>query len=179
MCPRGSSPERVQKAPVHNGAQHRLGEPYGTLILALSITCMKAMNISVAMLHGENNPTLTRDTLFTMVMIILNGMMGLSLLLGGRRFREQQYNLQGANTYLGVIIPLVGAEPDPARLYPDHPGSDAGLRAADHSGSDRSPPRYHAGYAPRLLLVCMMSAYVCRNSMHFYLDMRREKEQKQ
>src|SRR6201995_614056 len=58
------------------------------------------------MLHGANNPSLARDTLFAVVMIILNGMVGLSLLVGGWRHREQQYNLQGANAYLGVIIPL-------------------------------------------------------------------------
>ena len=52
------------------------------------------------MLHGANNPTLARDTLFAVVMIILNGMVGLSLLLGAWRHREQQYNLQGANAYL-------------------------------------------------------------------------------
>jgi Ca2+:H+ antiporter len=85
----------------------RLGEPYGTLILTLSITFIEVMSISAVMAHGGNNPTLTRDTLLAVVMIILNGMVGLSLLLGGWRHREQQYNLQGANAYLGVIIPLV------------------------------------------------------------------------
>jgi Ca2+:H+ antiporter len=49
------------------------------------------------MLHGENNPTLARDTFFAVVMIILNGMVGLSLLVGGLIQREQHYNLQGAN----------------------------------------------------------------------------------
>jgi len=44
--------------------------------------------------------------MFAVAMIILNGMVGLSLLVGGWRHREQQYNLQGANAYLGVIIPL-------------------------------------------------------------------------
>jgi hypothetical protein len=58
------------------------------------------------MLHGENNPTLVRDTLFAIVMIILGGMIGGSLLLGGWRNMEQHYNLQSANAYLGVIIPL-------------------------------------------------------------------------
>jgi Ca2+:H+ antiporter len=85
----------------------RLGEPYGTLLLTLSITFIEVMSISAIMLHGENNPTLTRDTLFAVVMIVLNGMAGLSLLLGSWRHREQHYNLQGANAYLGVIIPLV------------------------------------------------------------------------
>jgi Ca2+:H+ antiporter len=85
----------------------RLGEPYGTLILTLSITFIEVMSISAIMAHGENNPTLTRDTLLAIVMIILNGMVGLSLLLGGWRHSEQHYNLQGANAYLGVIIPLI------------------------------------------------------------------------
>lgn len=84
----------------------RLGEPYGTLILTLCITSIEVVSITAIMLHGANNPTLARDTLFAVTMIVLNGMVGLSLLLGGWRYREQYYNLQGANTYLGVIIPL-------------------------------------------------------------------------
>jgi Ca2+:H+ antiporter len=84
----------------------RLGEPYGTLILTLCITSIEVVSITAIMLHGANNPTLARDTLFAVTMIVLNGMVGLSLLLGGWRYREQYYNLQGANTYLGVIIPM-------------------------------------------------------------------------
>jgi len=84
----------------------RLREPYGTLILTLAITSIEVMAISAVMIHGENNPTLARDTLFAVVMIILNGMVGLSLLLGAWRRPEQQHNLQGANAYLGVIVPL-------------------------------------------------------------------------
>jgi Ca2+:H+ antiporter len=84
----------------------RLGEPYGTLILTLAVTSIEVMAIAAVMLHGENNPTLARDTLFAVVMIILNGMVGLSLLLGALRRPEQYHNMQGANTYLGVIVPL-------------------------------------------------------------------------
>jgi Ca2+:H+ antiporter len=84
----------------------RLGEPYGTLILTLSVTSIEVMSISAVMIHGENNPTLVRDTLFSVVMIILNGMVGVSLLVGGWRHREQHYNLLGANAYLGLILPL-------------------------------------------------------------------------
>jgi len=84
----------------------RLGEPYGTLILTLAVTAIEVISISTIMLHGENNPTLARDTVFAVVMIILNGMVGLSLLAGGWRHREQRYNFQGANAYLSVIIPL-------------------------------------------------------------------------
>ena len=84
----------------------RLGEPYGTLILTLSVTCIEVAMISALMLNGDNNPTLARDAMFAVVMIVLNGIVGLSLLLGALRYREQSYNLQGASAYLSVIIPL-------------------------------------------------------------------------
>lgn len=84
----------------------RLGEPYGTLVLTLSITAVEVMSITAVMLHGENNPTLMRDTLFSVVMIVLGGMVGMSLLFGALRHSEQYHNLQGANAYLGVIVPL-------------------------------------------------------------------------
>jgi Ca2+:H+ antiporter len=58
------------------------------------------------MLHGANNPTLARDMMFAVVMIALNGLVGLALLLGGLRHREQSYNLQGANAYLNAIMAL-------------------------------------------------------------------------
>src|ERR1051326_2827340 len=56
----------------------RLGEPYGTLILTLAVTAIEVISISTIMLHGENNPTLARDTVFAVVMIILNGMVGMA-----------------------------------------------------------------------------------------------------
>jgi Ca2+:H+ antiporter len=84
----------------------RLGQPLGTLLLTLSVTSIEVMSISAVMLHGENNPTLARDTMFSVVMIVLNGMVGLSLLVGGWRYREQHYNLLGANAYIGLILPL-------------------------------------------------------------------------
>jgi Ca2+:H+ antiporter len=90
-----------------DGVAEIIGEPYGTLILTLSVTTIEVLSISAVMLHGENNPTLVRDTLFSVVMVILGGMAGVCLLVGGWRHKEQVYNLQGANSYLGVIIPLV------------------------------------------------------------------------
>ncbi len=84
----------------------KLGEPYGTLILTLSAISIEVVMISTAMLHGANNPTLGRDAIFSVVMIALNGLVGLSLLLGGLRHREQHYNLQGVNAYLNVIMTL-------------------------------------------------------------------------
>src|SRR5215467_10643832 len=58
----------------------KCGEPYGTLILTLSVISIEVMMISAAMLHGANNPTLARDTMFAVVMIALNGLIGFSLL---------------------------------------------------------------------------------------------------
>ncbi len=99
-----------------------LGEPYGTLILTLSVTFIEVAAISAVMLHGDNNPTLTRDTLLSVLMIVLNGMVGLSLLLGGWRHREQHYNLRGANAYLSVIIPLAVL----SLIMPDYTQTTAG-----------------------------------------------------
>ena len=84
----------------------KCGEPYGTLILTLAAISIEVMMISTAMLHGGNNPTLARDAMFAVIMIALNGLVGLSLLLGGLRHREQRYNLQGVNSYLNVIMTL-------------------------------------------------------------------------
>jgi Ca2+:H+ antiporter len=84
----------------------KFGEPYGTLILTLSAISIQVVMISTAMLHGANNPTLGRDAIFAVVMIALNGLVGLSLLLGGLRYREQYYNLLGVNSYLNVIMAL-------------------------------------------------------------------------
>lgn len=85
---------------------HRLGEPYGTLILTLSVTCIEVLIISALMLNADNNPTLARDAMFAVVMIVLNGLVGLALILGALRYREQTYNLQGASAYLSVIVTL-------------------------------------------------------------------------
>jgi Ca2+:H+ antiporter len=84
----------------------KCGEPYGTLILTLSAITVEVMMISAAILHGANNPTLARDMMFAVVMIALNGLVGLSLLLGGLRHHEQHYNLQGTNAYLNTIMTL-------------------------------------------------------------------------
>jgi Ca2+:H+ antiporter len=84
----------------------KCGEPYGTLILTLSAITIEVMMISAAMLHGKNNPTLARDMMFAVIMIALNGLIGLSLVLGGMRHHEQHYNLQGVNAYLNTIIVL-------------------------------------------------------------------------
>jgi Ca2+:H+ antiporter len=84
----------------------KLGEPVGTLILTLSVIGIEVMMISASMVTGKGSPTLARDAMFSVVMIVLNGLVGLSLVLGGLRFREQSYNLQGAGVYLAMIASL-------------------------------------------------------------------------
>ena len=73
----------------------QLGEPYGTLILTLSVITIEVALIASIMLSGANEPTLARDTMFAVLMIVLNGMVGITLLIGGWKHREQYYNLQG------------------------------------------------------------------------------------
>jgi Ca2+:H+ antiporter len=85
---------------------HRLGEPLGTLILTLSVTGMEVTMVTVIMVTGPDNPALARDTMFAVVMIVLAGLVGLALLLGSFRHRQQEFNLEGANAYLSLIVPL-------------------------------------------------------------------------
>ena len=83
-----------------------LGEPYGTLILTLSVIGIEVAVIAAVMISGADKPTLARDTMFSVLMIVLNGLVGLCLIIGGLRHRNQIYNLQGANAYLAVLLPL-------------------------------------------------------------------------
>ena len=84
----------------------KLGEPYGTLILTLSVIAIEVVMISAVMLTGDTNPALGRDMMFAVLMIVLNGLIGASLLVGGLFHLEQEHNLQGANMFLVVLFPL-------------------------------------------------------------------------
>lgn len=84
----------------------KLGEPFGTLILTLAVISIEVVMISAVMLTGGENPTMARDTMFSVVMIVLNGMLGLTLLVGGLMHHEQDYNLRGARSYMAVIVAL-------------------------------------------------------------------------
>jgi Ca2+:H+ antiporter len=88
------------------GLAVRLGEPLGTLVLTLSMSGMEMMMIAAVMYTGHGESSLARDTMLAIVMIVLNGLTGASLLLGGLRYHEQTYNLYGANAFLAVILPL-------------------------------------------------------------------------
>ena len=88
------------------GLAIRLGEPFGTLVLTLSMSGMEMMMIAAVMYASPGGSSLARDTMLAIVMIVLNGLIGVSLLLGGFRYHEQTYNLYGANAFLSVIVPM-------------------------------------------------------------------------
>jgi len=86
---------------------HCVGEPFGTLVLALAVTIIEVALIVSMMITGAGDTSgLARDTVFAAVMIVCNGIVGLCLLAGGMRHREQGFQLQGANAALSVLIAL-------------------------------------------------------------------------
>ena len=84
----------------------RVGEPFGTLLLTLSVTIIEVALIATLMLGETEVPTLARDTVFAVVMIVCNGLVGVCIFIGGLRYREQDYQVSGANVYLSVLFTL-------------------------------------------------------------------------
>jgi Ca2+:H+ antiporter len=84
----------------------RIGEPYGTLLLTLAVTVIEVALIATIMLGEKAVPTLARDTVFAVVMIVCNGLVGICILAGGLRYREQDVQVTGSNLYLSVLIVL-------------------------------------------------------------------------
>lgn len=87
---------------------HKLGEPYGTLILTLSIVSIEVILIAAMMFGPTEAPTIGKDSIFSVMMIIMNLVTGLCLILGGLKYGEQEYNAPGSLTYHGMIIMLAG-----------------------------------------------------------------------
>jgi Ca2+:H+ antiporter len=82
----------------------RIGEPYGTLLLTLAVTIIEVALIATIMLGDKPVPTLARDTVFAVVMIVCNGLVGICILAGGLRYREQDVQVTGSNLYLSVLM---------------------------------------------------------------------------
>lgn len=96
-------------AAVHHAevVAHRVGEPFGTLVLAVAITIIEvALIVSMMLAGGPDKGALPRETIFSALMIICNGVVGLCLLLGGLRHHEQSFHIEGANTALATVIAL-------------------------------------------------------------------------
>ncbi|HEX6916744.1 MAG TPA: ionic transporter y4hA, partial [Phycicoccus sp.] len=96
-------------AAVHHAevVAHRVGEPFGSLVLAVSVTVIEVSLIVTLMLSGgDKAATLARDTVFAAVMITINGIMGLSILLGARRFTFANFNAEGSGGALATVAAL-------------------------------------------------------------------------
>lgn len=87
---------------------HQLGEPYGTLILTLSIVSIEVILIASVLLGPGDNPTIGRDSIFAVMMIIMNLVMGICLIAGAAQHGDQEFNAQGTTAYLSMIALLTG-----------------------------------------------------------------------
>jgi Ca2+:H+ antiporter len=86
---------------------HRTGEPFGTLVLAVAVTVIEvALIVSVMVAAPADKAGLARDTVFAVVMIVCNGIVGLCLLWGGARHHEQGFQVHGASAALAVLAAL-------------------------------------------------------------------------
>ncbi len=95
-------------AAVHHAeiVAHRLGEPLGTLVLTLAVTIIEVALIASIMLNKVSDPTLARDTVFAVIMIVCNGLVGACIVIGAVHYREQEFQVEGASAYLIVLAPL-------------------------------------------------------------------------
>jgi Ca2+:H+ antiporter len=85
----------------------RVGEPFGAVILALAVTVIELGLIVSLMLGGHAEPTLVRDTIHAVVVLVLHGLAGLCIVVGAIRHHEQEFRTQGAHAYLTVLLPMV------------------------------------------------------------------------
>jgi Ca2+:H+ antiporter len=96
-------------AAVHHAevVAHRVGEPFGTLVLAVAITIIEvALMLSMMLAGGAETAALPRDTIFSAIMIICNGVVGLCLLLGSLRHHEQTFRNEGSNSGMATLVAL-------------------------------------------------------------------------
>ena len=86
---------------------HRLGEPFGTLVLALAVTVIEvSLIVSMMLAGGEGSSALARDTVYATVMIVCNGVIGLCLLMGSIRHRTIGFRVEGTTPALAVMATL-------------------------------------------------------------------------
>jgi len=86
---------------------HKYGEPYGTLILTGSAVSVEVLMLIILM-HSGSAPTLVRDTIYSALMLDINGILGIAAIIGGIRHGEQKYNVDSSNSYISMILVAVG-----------------------------------------------------------------------
>ena len=85
---------------------HIMGEPLGTLVLTIAVTVIELALIVSLMITGKATPTLVRETVFAVVMIVTTGLVGLCIVVGGIRYRQQRFDVTSAKIYLAMLIVL-------------------------------------------------------------------------
>jgi len=85
----------------------KFGEPYGTLILTISAVIVEIVIIVIMMMHAES-PTLARDTIYSAIMLDINGLLGVAAIIGGLKYGEQPYNVDSSNSYLSMLLVAIG-----------------------------------------------------------------------
>lgn len=96
----------------------KVGDPYGTMILTLSAVAVEVIMLAILM-NGESSPTLVRDTIYSAVMLDINGILGLAALLGGLKHGEQPYNDDSGKTYGVMILTAMGISMIVPEFIPD------------------------------------------------------------
>jgi Ca2+:H+ antiporter len=85
----------------------KFGEPYGTLILTISAVIVEIVIIVIMMMHAES-PILARDTIYSAIMLDINGLLGIAAIIGGIKYGEQPYNVDSSNSYLSMLLVAIG-----------------------------------------------------------------------
>jgi len=85
----------------------KFGEPYGTLILTISAVIVEIIIIVIMMMHAES-PVLARDTIYSAIMLDINGLLGIAAIIGGLKYGEQPYNVDSSNSYLSMLLVAIG-----------------------------------------------------------------------
>ncbi|SFV57251.1 Calcium/proton antiporter [hydrothermal vent metagenome] len=85
----------------------KFGEPYGTLILTISAVIVEILIIVIIMMHAQS-PILARDTIYSAVMLDINGLLGIAAIIGGLKYGEQPYNVDSSNSYLSMLLVAIG-----------------------------------------------------------------------
>ncbi|MFN9473991.1 calcium:proton antiporter [Acidovorax sp.] len=120
----------------------QLGEPYGTLVLTLSIVSIEGILIASVLLGPGDSSAIGRDSIFAVMMIIMNLVIGICLVAGAARHGDQEYNAQGATAYLGMIALLTGT----ALVLPNHLGGAGAFSTPQALGMAAITACLYAGF---------------------------------
>ena len=153
-------------AAVHHAevVAHRVGEPFGTLVLAIAVTVIEvALIVSVMLSSGPEKAGLARDTVFAAVMLICNGIVGVCLFVGGLRHREQAFQAPGATAALAVLAALVTL----TMVLPNYTSSTPGPVMT-------SSQLAFAGVTSLVLYGCFVIVQTIRHRDYFLVDSANE-----